>query len=107
MANEITVYQAITTAGQAVKSIADTVKGHKIVRKQDVAVMQEQLRYIKASCRIKAQGELTRLSFDEMEKTLEMLTQKNFPADMQAMATELLTMQFAAMKHTLQNFMRD
>ena len=107
MANEITVYKAIATAGQAIVSMAQSVKTNRSVRKQDAVVFQEQLRYIRAACRAKGYGELARLSIDEVEKTLQRLTQKNFSGEMLDMSMELLSVQYQAMRQNLQNYIMD
>ena len=105
MTNEMT--KALTTVGQAVVSMAQSVRVNRSVRKQDVVVLQEQLRYIKAACRVKAYGELIRLSIDEMEKTLQRITQKNFFGEMLDMAMNLLQMQYQALSLNIQNYMMD
>ena len=102
MANEMTVYKAIKTAGQAIVSMTQSVKVNKSVRKQDAVVFQEQLRYIKAFCRTKGYGELTRLSVDEMEKTFQRITQKNFSGEMLEMSMDLLRMQYQALRQYIQ-----
>lgn len=107
MTNEMTVYKAITTAGQAIVSMAQSVKANKSVRKQDAVVFQEQLRYIKSACRAKGYGELTRLSIDEMEKTLQRIMQKNFSGEILDMSMELLAMQYQALRQNIQNYTND
>ncbi len=107
MENEMIVYKAISTAGQAIASMAQSVKINRSVRKQDATVFQEQLRYIKAACRAKGYGELTRLSVDEMEKTLQRITQKNFSGEMLDMSMDLLQMQYQALRQNIQNYTMD
>ena len=107
MANEMTVYKAITTAGQAIMSMAQSVKINRSVRMQDAAAFQEQLRYIKAACRAQGYGELTRLSVDEMEKTLQRITQKNFSGEMLDMSMDLLKIQYQALRQNIQNYTMD
>lgn len=107
MANEMTVYKAITTMGQAVVSMARSVKINRSVRKQDTAVFEEQLRYIKAACRAKGYGELTRLNVDEMEKTFQRITLKNFSGEMLDMSMGLLKMQYQALCQNIQKYAMD
>lgn len=105
MSNEMTVYKAITTAGQAVMSMAQCVKSNRSIRKQDAVVFQEQLRYIRSACRAKGYGELVRLSIDEMEKTMQRITQKNFSGEMISMSMDLLNIQYQALRQNIQNYM--
>lgn len=107
MGNEMTVYKAITTAGQAIVSMAQSVKVNRSVRKQDAIILQEQLHYIRAACRARAYGELTRLSIDEMEKTLQRINQKNFSGEMLDMSMDLLRMQYQALRQIIQNHTMD
>lgn len=107
MTNEMAVCKAVTTAGQAIVSMAQSVKINRSVRKQDAAVFQEQLRFIKAACRARSYGELTRLSVNEMEKTLQTITQKNFSGEMLDMSMDLLKMQYQALRQNVQNYMMD
>ena len=104
MANEMTVYKALTTAGQAIISMTQSIKLNKSVRKQDAVMFQEQLLYIKAACKAKGYGELTRLSLDEMEKTIQRISQKNFSGEMLEMSMDLLRLQYNALRQNIQNY---
>ena len=107
MENEMTVYKAVKTAGQAIVSMAQSVKNNKSVRKQDAVVLEEQLRYIRAACRAKAYGEITRISVDEIDKTLQRITQKNFSGNTLDMSMALLNMQYQALCQNIQTYMMD
>lgn len=104
MANELTVLQAISTAGQAITSMTQSLKVLKSFRKQDAVVLKEQLEFIKYACRARGYSELVRLSVEEMNKTIQAIEQKNFSPDMKAMSMELLSMQLQALKQNIQRY---
>ncbi len=107
MANELTVLQAISSAGQAVTSMAQSLKVFKSIKKQDAVVFKEKLQFIKYACRAKGYGELVRLSIDEINKTMQKIEQNDFSPAMRAMSMDLLKLQYNALEQNVKNYMLD
>lgn len=104
MGDQMIVFEAIKTTGQAITSMIQCVRSKKAVRKQDIVICEEQLRFIKAAFREKACGEMTRISIDEMERTIHRIEEKNFSGDMVLMSLELLNLQHQGMCKIIRSF---
>jgi hypothetical protein len=104
MSNELTVIQMLANVGQSVMSMATSVKTLRDVRKQDAVILEEKLRYLRDACRARGIGELTRLSIDEMERTLHNIQQKNFTGNMLEMAMKMLQLQYETLCQIIQNY---
>ncbi len=103
MSNELVVVQAMSTIGQIIRSVS-SAKPYRIIRKQEIVVLEEQLLIIKRACRIKGHGQLTRLCIDEMEKTLQKVEQTQASGMKLEMYNGLLQTQYQALQRTLQNY---
>lgn len=104
MSNELTVIQMLANVGQSVMSMATSVKTLRDVRKQDAVILEEKLRYLRDACRARGIGELTRLSIDEMERTLHNIQQKNFTGNMLEMAMKMLQLQYETLCQIIQSY---
>lgn len=97
MTNEVMLIQAVSNVGQAVTSLATSVRTFGTLRKQDAVVLEERLIYLKRACRAHGYGMLVRQSVEEMEKTSKSIGQKNFTGPMLDMSMKLLGMQYQAL----------
>lgn len=107
MEKDLAIYKALATTGQAVASVIQSIKFNKDIRKQDSVIIEEQLAFLRAMCRAKGYGEVTRVSIDEMDSTFQRIKQKNFPNSMSEMVGNLLMTQYQALQRNLQNYARD
>ncbi|MCH5182733.1 MAG: hypothetical protein J1E00_01030 [Oscillospiraceae bacterium] len=104
MANEMTLLSALAGAGQTIMSMTQTGKTKRAVRKQDSIALQEQIRFIKAACRIRGVSELTRQGLDELEKTAQRIDQNRFSEGQLHMALELLNIQFRTVRYIIEHY---
>lgn len=98
MTTEITVYEKLNAVGQAVNTMSNLVKMGNRLRKKEMIVLEEELRYLKTACRMKGYGQLARLAADEMEHTLRHYESKNFPEYMQGWVVNTLRTQYEDME---------
>lgn len=105
MSNEVAIIQTLANIGQSITSMAASVKTLKGIRKQDAIILEENLRYLRNACRARGIGELTRLSIDEMERTLHNIQQKNFTGNMLEMAMHMLKLQYETLCRIIQNYL--
>lgn len=104
MANELTVIEAVSNVGQAVMSMAASAKTLRKVRKQDLIVLDERLRYLKRACRAQGVADLTRVSLNEMDKTYQNIQQKNYSGPMLDMAMDMLKLQYQMLYQNIQDY---
>ena len=104
MANELMLIQAVSNVGQAVTSLATSVKTFGAIRKQDAVVLEERLIYLKRACRAKGYGMLTRQSVDEITETCQRIKQKNLSGPSLNMAMKLLSLQYQALYENIQAY---
>lgn len=105
MSNELTIFQAITSAGQAISSMAQSVKALKTINKQDSVIFKEQLQFIKYACRARGYGELIRLSVDEVQRTYSIIELNSVSSEVRAMSMALLEMQYKALEQNIRRYM--
>ena len=103
MANEL-IIQAVSNVGQAVTSLATSVKTFGTIRKQDAVVFEERLIYLKRACRTRGYGMLTRQSVDEINETYQSIKQKNLSGPSLNMAMNLLDLQYQALSKNIQAY---
>lgn len=104
MANEFMLIQAVSNVSQAITSLATTAKTFGRIHKQDIVILEEELLYLKRACRAKGYGMLTRLSIEEIEKTLSNIKQKNYSGTMLDMAMELLNVQMQMLRKNIESY---
>lgn len=104
MANELTVIEAVSNVGQAVMSMAASAKTLRKVRKQDLIVLDERMRYLKSACRAQGVADLTRVSLNEMDKTYQNIQQKNYSGPMLDMAMDMLKLQYQMLYQNIQDY---
>lgn len=104
MSNEIMLYQTITTIGQAVSDLAQKARSRQGLRRKDLILLEEQLRFLKTACRMKAYDDLLCLAADEMERTVRHFADKGFPGELQEWALEMLKMQSDHMRRLLRAY---
>lgn len=104
MNNELSVVQAVSNVGQAVMSMMSSAMSMKTVRKQDVLILEERLRYLKNACRAYGLGQLTRTSINEMEKTLQNIKQKDFTGSMLDMSMNMLNIQYELLCQNIRDY---
>ncbi|MGN1369310.1 MAG: hypothetical protein ACI4WX_10605 [Aristaeellaceae bacterium] len=107
MKMELSVIQAVTNIGQSLLSMISNVKNLKGTRKQDAIRLQESLSTLRYKCRQMGIGELTRISIDEMDETLQMILLKNYDDAMLDMAMDMLKLQYQRLYRNLQNYQHD
>lgn len=104
MSNELSVIQAVTNVGQALMSMASSAMSLKTVRKQDAVILEEKIRLLKHACRTQGAGELTRLSLNEMDKTLQNIRQKGYSGEELNMAMNMLNIQYQILCKNIQDY---
>ncbi len=104
MKKELSVIQAVTNVGQSILSMVSTAKSLNGIRKQDAIILQENLSILRHKCRQMGIGELTRVSIDEMDKTLQTIRLKQYDGEMLDMAMGMLKLQYQMLYRNLQNY---
>ena len=104
MANELMLIQAVSNVSQAITSLATSAKTFGRIRKQDIVIFEEQLLYLKRACRARGCGTLTRLSIEEIEKTLSNIEQKNYSGTMLDMAMQLLNVEMQVLRKNIEDY---
>lgn len=105
MSNELSVIQAVTNVGQALMSMASSAMSLKTIRKQDAVILEENLHLLKHACRTQGAGEITRLSLNQMDKTLQNIRQKGYTGDELNMAMNMLNIQYQMLCKNLQDYL--
>lgn len=104
MKKELSVIQAVTNVGQSILSMVSTAKNLRSIRKQDAIILQEDLSILRQKCRQIGIGEITRVSLDEMDKTLHAILLKEYDGEMLDMAMGMLKLQYQMLYRNLQNY---
>ena len=107
MKNELSVIQAITNVGQSILSMFSNAKSLKGIRKQDAIILQEDLSLLRQRCRQIGIGKLTRVSIDEMDKTLHVILLNKYDGEMLDMAMGMLKLQYQMLCRNLQDYQHD
>ncbi len=104
MANELAVIEAINTIGKTINTYSGIVRSGRSLRKKELIILEEEIRYLKKQCHMKAKSALQREAADEMEKTYNHFMSKNFPAHMQVWLMASLESQFKNMFNDLDRY---
>ena len=104
MKKDLSIIQTAANVGQSVLTMISTAKNLKTLRKQDTIILQEELVILRQKCKQIGIGELTRVSIDEMDKTLKTITIKNYNGEMLDMAMGMLQLQYQMLYSNLQNY---
>ena len=104
MGNQLSLIKDLAGVGQALASMASSISNMRRVRKQDILVVEEALRLLKASCRAAGISALSRQAMNEMYQTLQQIQSYGYSGEMLEMAQNIWRIQYELLCSLLRNY---